>query len=179
MGTHTHAVWERARGIDSSSRLPAECGSSAGLDPRIHEIMTWAGSKSGTFNQLSHPDAPVHFWCFFFLFSSPSLKNKLKELFRYFGWKHFVGTVLQIHFFFFKDLIYSWETQRKRGKDSDRGRSRFHIGSPMWDSIPGLQGPVLGQRWCQTTEPPGLPSVANLYINVLDFYILTLCPAIC
>ena len=43
-------------------------------------------------------------------------------------------------FFFFKILfIYSWETQRGRGRDTGRRRSRLHIGSPMWDSILGLQ----------------------------------------
>ena len=35
-------------------------------------------------------------------------------------------------------FIYSWETQAER--------SRLHAGSPMWDSIPGLQDHVLGQR---------------------------------
>ena len=27
-----------------------------------------------------------------------------------------------------------------------RGRSRLHAGSPVWDSIPGLQDHALGQR---------------------------------
>ena len=36
-------------------------------------------------------------------------------------------------------FIYSWETQRERGRDTGRGRSRLHAGSPMWDWIPGLQ----------------------------------------
>ena len=30
-------------------------------------------------------------------------------------------------------------TERERGRDTGRGRSRLHVGSPTWDSIPGLQ----------------------------------------
>ena len=42
-------------------------------------------------------------------------------------------------------------TQRERerdvgGRDTDRGRSRLHAGSPKWDSIPGPQGHALGWR---------------------------------
>ena len=55
--------------------------------------------------------------------------------------------VRSIIFYFFKDLlIYSWETQRERGRDTGRGRSRLHAGSPTWDSIPGPQGHALGWR---------------------------------
>ena len=43
-------------------------------------------------------------------------------------------------------FIYSWETQRERGRDTGRGRSKLHAGSPMWDSIPGLQDHTLGWR---------------------------------
>ena len=38
------------------------------------------------------------------------------------------------------------DTVRERGRDTGRGRSRLHAGSPMWDSIPGLQDRALGQR---------------------------------
>lgn len=44
----------------------------------------------------------------------------------------------------FLKFIYSWETHR--GRDTGRGRSRLHAGSPMWDSIPGLQDRTLSQR---------------------------------
>ena len=37
-------------------------------------------------------------------------------------------------------------TQRERGRDIGRGRSRLHAGSPMWDSILGLQDHAPGQR---------------------------------
>ena len=38
------------------------------------------------------------------------------------------------------------DTERERGRDTGGGRSRPHAGSPMWDSIPGLQDGALGQR---------------------------------
>ena len=38
------------------------------------------------------------------------------------------------------------ERKRERGRDTGRGRSRLHAGSPMQDSIPGLQDHALGGR---------------------------------
>ena len=39
------------------------------------------------------------------------------------------------------------DTQRgERGRDTGRGRSRLHAGSPMWDLIPGLQDHALDRR---------------------------------
>ena len=34
--------------------------------------------------------------------------------------------------------------ERERGRDTGRGRSRLHAGSPTWDSISGLQDHTLG-----------------------------------
>ena len=34
--------------------------------------------------------------------------------------------------------------ERERGRDTGRGRSRLHAGSPTRDSIPGLQDHALG-----------------------------------
>ena len=50
--------------------------------------------------------------------------------------------------FFKKDFIYLFmkDRERERGRDIGRGRSRLHAGSPMWDSILGLQDHALGQR---------------------------------
>ena len=39
------------------------------------------------------------------------------------------------------------EREREGGKDTGRGRSGLHAGSPMWDSIPGPQDQALGRRW--------------------------------
>ena len=53
-------------------------------------------------------------------------------------------------FIFFKDFIYSFmryiETERERGRDTGRGRSRLLAGSPTWDSTPGPQDQALGRR---------------------------------
>ena len=38
------------------------------------------------------------------------------------------------------------DTQRERGRDIGRGRSRLPVGSPMWDWIQGLQDHTLGWR---------------------------------
>ena len=38
------------------------------------------------------------------------------------------------------------EAERERGRDTGRGRSRLHVGSPTRDSIPGLQDHALDQR---------------------------------
>ena len=36
------------------------------------------------------------------------------------------------------------DTGRGAVRDIGRGRSRLHAGTPMWDSIPGLQDHALG-----------------------------------
>ena len=57
---------------------------------------------------------------------------------------------------FFNRFIYSFRESEERGRDTGGGRSRLRVGSPMWDSILGLQDltPVCRQR--QTAVPPGL-----------------------
>ena len=55
------------------------------------------------------------------------------------------------------------ERERERGRDTGRGRSRLHGGSPMWDSIPGLQD----HPWAEGgTEPPRLPRNVDLQANL-------------
>ena len=49
--------------------------------------------------------------------------------------------------FFLRFYLFIHNRQRERGRDTGRGRSRLHAGSPMWDSIPGLQDHTLGCRW--------------------------------
>ena len=53
---------------------------------------------------------------------------------------------LKVHGFFSLIFIYLFMIERQRGRDTGRGRSRLHSGSPMWDSILGLQDHTLGQR---------------------------------
>ena len=43
-------------------------------------------------------------------------------------------------------FIHERHTERERGRDIGRERSRLHAGSLMWDSILGLQDYALGQR---------------------------------
>ena len=57
------------------------------------------------------------------------------------------GTEWYFAFIFFKkDFIYLFMIERERGRDTERGRSRLHAGSPTQDSIPGPQGHDLGPR---------------------------------
>ena len=49
-------------------------------------------------------------------------------------------------FFLKKDFIYLFMRDTQRGRDTGRGRSRLHAGSPTRDSIPGLQDHALGPR---------------------------------
>ena len=53
-------------------------------------------------------------------------------------------------FFFFKDFIYLFmivtERERERQRHRQREKQAPCTGSPMWDSIPGLQDRALGQR---------------------------------
>ena len=51
------------------------------------------------------------------------------------------------------------DTERKRGRDTGRGRSRLHAGNPTWDSIPRLQDHTLGwrqvlNRWATQASHP-------------------------
>ena len=71
-----------------------------------------------------------------------------------------------VFLFFFKDFIYLFirgtEKERDRDRDTGRGRIRLHAGSPMWDSIQGLQDHTPGCRQRQTAVPPGLPPMTLL-----------------
>ena len=48
-------------------------------------------------------------------------------------------------------------TERERGRDIGRGRSRLLAGIPMWDSIPGPQDHTWVEGRGSTTEPPRRP----------------------
>ena len=49
------------------------------------------------------------------------------------------------YYYFLKKFIVT-QRERERGRDTSRGRSRLHAGSPMWDSIPGVRDHSLSQR---------------------------------
>ena len=52
------------------------------------------------------------------------------------------NVVLFFIYLFMKDR--EREKERERGRDTGRGRSRLHAGSPMWDTVRGLQDQALG-----------------------------------
>ena len=49
-----------------------------------------------------------------------------------------------LFFFIFMILFILFMRNTERGRDTGRGRSRLHAGSPTWDLIPGLQDHALG-----------------------------------
>ena len=51
---------------------------------------------------------------------------------------------LTVLFFFLRFYLFMIHTEREKGRDAGRGRSRLHAGSLMWDLIPGLQDHALG-----------------------------------
>ena len=72
-------------------------------------------------------------------------------------------------FFFFKFLfIYDSHRERERQRHRQREKQAPFTGSPMWDSIPGLQDRALGQRQalnrCATQGSP------KMWTFVTDFY---------
>ena len=81
------------------------------------------------------------------LFSSCPLFTRL---FRETQWSCSENFYLCI-FKFLKKILFIHERHTERGRNIVRERSRLHPGSPMWDSIQGLQDHALGQR--QTLNP--------------------------
>ena len=61
-----------------------------------------------------------------------------------------------LSFFFFKIYLFI-QRELERGRDTGRGRSRPHTGSPMRDSIPGPQDHTPGRN-----EPPRHPNILFL-----------------
>ena len=62
------------------------------------------------------------------------------------------------------------DAEKERGRDTGRGRSRLHAGSPTRDSILGLQDRALGQR--QALKPLSHPGISHstdilLFLNNL------------
>ena len=48
--------------------------------------------------------------------------------------------------FFLRFYLFIHERPREKSRDTGRGRSRLHAGSPMWDSIPGPHDHDLSHR---------------------------------
>ena len=79
-------------------------------------------------------------------------------------------------FFFLRFYLFAHEkhTERERGRDTGRGRSRLHAGSLMWDSIPGPRGHVLGWRQTLNCWAPQASQHMLLWIIVLKICIIIL-----
>ena len=60
---------------------------------------------------------------------------------------------------FFRFFIYSFmrDTEREKGAETGRGRTRLPTGSMIWDSIPNPRITPWAKDRCSTTEPPGVP----------------------
>ena len=72
------------------------------------------------------------------------------------------------HFIFLKDFIYlsMKDTQREKGRDVSRGRSRLQAGSLMWDWILRPWITPLARGRCSTAEPPRCPWLANFLLTI-------------
>ena len=61
-------------------------------------------------------------------------------------------------------FIHERMTERERGRDTGRGRSRLLEGKLMWDWIPGPQGQALSPKQLSTSEPPRHPSLLKILL---------------
>ena len=62
------------------------------------------------------------------------------------------------------------KVEKKRGRDTGRGRNRLHAGSPMRDLIPGPLGSHPGPKAdAQPLSQPGVPRFFSLEL-ILYFY---------
>ena len=66
-----------------------------------------------------------------------------------------------IFILFYFIILFFHERPRDRGRDTGRGRSRLHAGSPMQDSIPVTLGSLPEPKADATTEPPRHPPHAE------------------
>ena len=59
------------------------------------------------------------------------------------------------------------DTEREKGRDTGRGRSRLLAGSPTWDLIPDPGITPLAKGRCSTAEPfrhPGTVLLNGIYV---------------
>ena len=66
-------------------------------------------------------------------------------------------------------FIHKRHTERNRGRDTGRGRSRLHAGILMWNSIPGLQDHAWAAGGTKPLSHPGIPR--SYVFNVWQFFI--------
>ena len=68
---------------------------------------------------------------------------------------------------FVKDFIYLF----MRDRDTGRGRSRLHAGSPMWDLIPELQDDIMSRRQMLNRRVTQASLKITLYKKILFTYL--------
>ena len=108
-------------------------GARCGTPSRVSRITP---RPAGGTEPLRHQGCPVSFF-----FSLTYLVNYFSKLLRLVS----LFIYLFIIYLLFIYYLFIHERHRERDRDTGRGRSRLHAGSPMWDSIPGLQGHALSQ----------------------------------
>ena len=59
------------------------------------------------------------------------------------------------------------QRERENCRDTGRGSSRLHAGSPTWDSIPGLQDHTLGPRPKAGAKLLSHPRISDFFFNLL------------
>ena len=59
------------------------------------------------------------------------------------------------------------QRERERGRDTGRGRSRLHAGSPTWDLILGPRGHALNQRQMLNRGATRVPLETALVLSML------------
>ena len=78
---------------------------------------------------------------------------------------HIMKYVLEFgNILFLRCYLFIHERRRDTGRDTGRGRSRLHAGSPMQDSIPGLNPGTPGscpklKAVAQSQSHPGIPRI--------------------
>ena len=79
------------------------------------------------------------------------------------------GTPIFLRFYLF---IHERQRQRERGKDTGRGRSSLHAGSPTWDSIPdspeSRPGLKVGAKLLSHSGIPGIPIFISVFLFSLS-----------
>ena len=105
---------------EAGSMRGARCGTRS----RVSRITAWAEGRRPT---AEPPRDPPFF-------------STLKKIFGiYYEFMYIIG-------FFLRFYLFMIDTEREKGRDTGRGRSRLHAGSPTRAWIPGLQDHTLGPR---------------------------------
>ena len=78
------------------------------------------------------------------------------------------GLIFYVFFYFLK-VLFIHETLTERGRDTCRGRSRLHAGSPTWGPIPGLQDHTPGESGAKPLSHRGCPRKPIFEVDIYHF----------